>query len=175
VTRRVSEPRIELLTESHDRDGFSCEKEQLTKFLRERALRDMRSKTSATRVLLLESKVEIVGYYTLTAASVSFDKVPDAIRKRIKLTKYPTTSATLLARLARDIRWRGRGIGELLVIDALRRAYNQTAHIGAALILVDAIDDEAAEFYQAFGFTAFPEKRLELFMPMAMVETLVNK
>lgn len=175
MTQKVSQPRIELLTESHDREGFRCEKEQLNKFLRERALRDMRSKTSATRVLLLESKVEIVGYYTLTAASIPFDKVPDAVIKKIKLTKYPTVSATLLARLARDTRWRGHGIGELLVIDALRRAYDQTAHIGAALILVDAIDDEAAEFYQAFGFSPFPEKRLELFMPMAMIKPLLNK
>lgn len=163
------------MTELHDREGFSCEKGQLNKFLHERALRDMRSKTSATRVLLLGSDIEIVGYYTLTAASVPFDKVPDSVIKKAKLTRYPAVSATLLAKLARDSRWRGYGTGELLVVDALRRAYDQTAHIGAALVLVDAIDDEAAQFYETFGFTTFPEKRLELFMPMETVDQLVHK
>jgi ribosomal protein S18 acetylase RimI-like enzyme len=170
VTRTQSAPRFELLTAQLDVEAFSCEEESLNRFLRERALRDMRSKTSATRVLLLDSPSEIVGYYTLSAASIPFDRVPRALIK--KLTRYPTHPATLLARLARDARWRGKGMGELLVVDAIRRAYTQTAHVGSTFIIVDAVNDRAVKLYQSLGFTSFDDTPSQLFMPMSTVEHL---
>ncbi len=170
MTPAQSALRFELLTTQHDVEGFSCEERSLNRFLRERALRDMRSKTSATRVLLNESPTEIIGYYTLSAASIPFDRIPRSVTK--KLTRYPTHPATLLARLARDVRWRGKGMGELLLVDAIRRAYTQTAHVGSAFIIVDALTDSALAFYQAFGFTPFGDTPGQLFMPMTIVEHL---
>ncbi len=172
MTRVQSAPQFELLTAQHDVETFSCEQDSLNRFLRNRALRDMRSKTSATRVLLLDSPSEIVGYYTLCAASIPFDRIPRALTR--KLTRYPTHPATLLARLARDGRWRGKGIGELLVVDAIRRAYTQTAHAGSTFIIVDALNAEALAFYRDFGFTPFQDTPSELFMPMSTVEQLVR-
>ncbi len=168
MTRSQPAPRFELLTAQHDVETFSCEEDSLNRFLCERALRDMRSKTSATRVMLFDSPSEIVGYYTLTAASIPFDRIPLALTK--KLTRYPTHPATLLARLARDARWRGKKMGELLVVDAIKRAYTQTAHGGSAFIIVDALNDRAVAFYQSLGFTPFPDTQRELFMPMSTVE-----
>lgn len=167
MTKTELVPRFELLTENHDREGFSCEEPSLVRFLQERGLRDMRSKTSATHVLLLDSPTEIVGYHTLTAGSIPFDKIPRAVAK--KLTRYPAHPVTLLARLARDERWRGKRIGELLVIDAIRRANAQATHIGATFIVVDALNDEAVRFYRSLGFTPFPDTPRQLFMPMSLV------
>lgn len=90
-----------------------------------------------------------------------------------RLTRYPTHPATLLARLARDGRWRGKGMGELLVVDAIRWAYTQTAHVGSAFIIVDALNDGAVELYQSLGFTPFQDTRRQLFMPMSTVGHLI--
>ena len=172
MTRVQSAPRFELLTVHHDVETFSCEEESLNRFLRERALRDMRSRTSATRVLLGDSPTEIIGYYTLSAASIPFDRIPRALTR--KLTRYPTHPATLWARLARDVRWRGKGMGELLVVDAIRRAYTQTAHVGSAFIIVDALNDRAAKMYQSLGFTPFHDTPSQLFTPMSTIEQLIR-
>lgn len=172
MTPAQTVPRFELLTPQHDVESFSCGEDSLNRFLRERALRDMRSKTSATRVLLNDSPTEIVGYYSLSAASIPFDRIPRSVTK--KLTRYPTHPATLLARLARDVRWRGKGMGELLVVDAIRRAYTQTAHVGSAFIIVDALNDKALAFYRAFGFTPCQDAPGQLFMPMSIVEQLIG-
>ena len=163
-------PRFEPLGDHHDRAAFSCEQLSLTRFLTERALRDMRARLSATHVLLMDSDVEIAGCYTLAAASIPLARISDSDRKRLKLSKYPQMSAVLIARLARDERWRGRGTGDLLMIDALRRLEAQTAHVGAAFVIVDAIDEHAAQFYESFGFLRFPDTPRQLFLPMTTVQ-----
>ena len=94
----------------------------------------------------------LVGYFTLAAASIPFDLVPEVERKRARLSRYPELSAVLLARLARDIDWRGKAIGELLLIEALRMTSAAADSVGVAFLIVDAIDQQAAEFYLDFGF-----------------------
>ena len=135
----------------------------------------MRARLSATRVLLFDAPQVIVGYYTLAAASIPFNRIPEADRKRLKLSRYPQLSATLLARLARDERWRGRGTGDLLIADALRRIFEQTAQVGAAFVIVDAIDDNASKFYRSYGFIQFPETERQLFLPMGTLGQLYKR
>lgn len=163
---------FERLTEEHDRDGFVCEKRQLSRFLRERALRDMRSRLSVTHVLVEAGSPVIAGYYTLAATSIPFSRIPEAERKRARLSLYPLLSATLIARLARAGERAGQGIGSLLLVDALRRSYQQTGQVGAAFVIVDALDEEAARFYQTYGFLPFPDESRQLFLAMRTLENL---
>lgn len=60
-------------------------------------------------------------------------------------------------------------------MDALRRAYEQTAHIGAAFVIVDALDKDAARFYRGHGFLPFPDEQGQLFLPMATLAKLAAK
>ena len=69
---------------------------------------------------LSPGKDHIAGFYTLSMYSVYLSDIPDHIRK--KLPKYPHIPAVLLGRLAVDLRFRGKGIGELLLLDAMNRA-----------------------------------------------------
>ncbi len=89
-----------------------------------------------------------------------------------KLPRYPLIPATLLGRLAVDRRFQGQGMGEFLLMDALHRAFEQSAGIAAAGVVVDAIDAGAARFYQQFGFVAFPSIAGRLFLPMKTVREL---
>jgi GNAT superfamily N-acetyltransferase len=154
---------------------FACESAALNRFLHERALRDSRDSLSTTRVLIESSTGDAVGYFTLAAAAIPFDSISEADRKRWRLSRYPGLSAILLAKLARDKRWKGKGLGGILLAEALRTAHAATAHIGAAFVIVDAADQHATEFYLEFGFTGLDDADHRLFMRMADVERLVKR
>ena len=118
--------RIELLDPArHRREQFTCESPELTEFLRLRARKEMQARASACFVLVpVADPGVIAGYYTLSQTSITLRDLPGAIAK--KLPRYPELGATLIGRLARDSRWRGKRIGPMLLIDALRRSARQS-------------------------------------------------
>jgi predicted N-acetyltransferase YhbS len=61
----------------------------------------------------------------------------------------------LLARLAVDQRFQHRGIGELLLLDAIDRAVAVGRQVGCRGVVVDAYP-KAVSWYEKFGFVALP-------------------
>jgi len=145
--------RTEPLARKHDRASFSCGVPALDDYLKTYALQNAKNHSAATFVLLADDSRTIHGFYSLTSRHVLLDELPDEIRPR--LPKYPEVGATLIGRLAVNIAYQGQGIGRLLVMDALDRCIRAAAEVASALILVDAKDPGAAEFYLACGFTSF--------------------
>jgi ribosomal protein S18 acetylase RimI-like enzyme len=88
--------------------------------------------------------------------------LPDEIAR--KLPHYNAIPAALIGRLARDEKARGRGIGELLLADAVRRILSASKTLAVFAIVVDAKDERAAEFYEAYGFQMFPLHPRRLFL-----------
>jgi len=113
---------------------------------------------------------KIAGYYTLSSYVVKLDEIPEEIAK--KLTRMQEIPATLLGRLARSIEFRGQGIGEILLVDALKRALQNSAHVASWAVIVDAKDERTAEFYKHYGFVPFPSKPNRLFLPMRSVHKM---
>jgi predicted N-acetyltransferase YhbS len=66
----------------------------------------------------------------------------------------------LLARLAIDRSEQGHHLGGHLLVDALRRCVRGGREFGARAVVVDAIDERAAEFYRHFDFHDFDARRL---------------
>jgi len=160
----MSEYRIELLDPAkHRRAEFQCESPELTDFLRTRARKEMEARSSACFVLVpVEDAGRIAGYYTLSAAEVVTAELPEAIAK--KLPRYRLLPATLLGRLARDSAFRGQGIGDRLMADALARAFAGSTEIGSVAVVTDPKDEKAAAFYRDFGFIQLNDRRLRLSM-----------
>jgi GNAT superfamily N-acetyltransferase len=156
--------RIERLDPAkHRREAFRSESPELTEFLHKRARKEMDARASACFVLVEESDTSrIVGYYTLSQISVSLHRLPEAVTK--KLPHYPELGATLIGRLARDLDWRGKDIGPLLLIDAFRRSVRLCGEAGAVVVVTDPKDEKARAFYQRFGFQ--PLDDIRLFIPM---------
>jgi GNAT superfamily N-acetyltransferase len=147
----------------HRRNEFSCESPELTEFLRTRARKEMQARASACFVLVAEADPgRIVGYYTLSQTAVVTQQLPEAVTKR--LPRYPQLGATLIGRLARDLAWKGKAVGRLLLIDALRRCVRHSAEVGAVVMVTDPKDDKARAFYESHGFLALDERRM--FIPM---------
>ncbi len=152
---------------SHDRTSFYCGVEPLDRYLKTQASQDMRRKANAVFVLVRDdAPARIAGYFTLCAYTVSPGSVPESARKHIP--RYPLVSATLIGRLAITSEYQGRGIGAVLLAQALRKAYENASTVGSSMVVVDAIDERAAAFYEAHGFTRLPDS-MRLIFPMTAV------
>ena len=157
-----------LLAATQDRSGFSCGNTMLDLYIQRQARQDMKAKVAACFVLTEDGK-EIKGYYTLSSSSIPHTQLPDPVRK--KLPKYRDLPVTLLGRLAVSTKFKGKGQGKLLLVDALKRSHETSTSIGSMAVIVDPIDREAADFYAKYGFISFPGSG-RMFLPMATISQL---
>lgn len=105
----------------------------------------------------------ILGYYTLCAAQISVESLPEPERR--KLPRYPIPCFRL-ARLASHKDERARGLGRTLLGLAVDRCLKAQQHMAAHALIVDAKDEPAAAFYQHFGFVACVDQPLLLWLPL---------
>ena len=154
--------RIELLSREHDRQSFDCGRHELNDWLRRIARQHQDKGLSKTFVAVRDAEPErICGYYALTLAELENRHLPAAWRKKLP-RRIP---GVRLGRLAIDTRFQTKGLGELLVVDALARARRIHKEAGGIGLFVDAIDDHAAGYYKRFGFVVTPDNSLLLFFP----------
>jgi len=109
---------------------------------------------------------EILGFYTLSMASIAAADVAEAVGS--KLPRHPMPVA-LIGRLAVDRRAQGRRFGEALLVDALRRVVDAAALVACIGIIVDAKNEPAAHFYRRYDFAAVTEEAewpRRMFMPI---------
>ncbi|MDP6706029.1 MAG: GNAT family N-acetyltransferase [Alphaproteobacteria bacterium] len=161
---------VELLTRDHDRAGFASGVAPLDRYLKDQALQDKRRRISVPYVLLFEGQRTILGYYTLSNATVHLDTLPERLARR--LPRYPNLPATLIGRLAVDLRYRGDGLGSALLLNALRRAAATADEVASLAVIVNAKDDQAAAFYRHFGFKPFADDPNRLFLTMAEIKAI---
>jgi GNAT superfamily N-acetyltransferase len=143
--------RQERLDATHDLSDFQCGQPALDDWLRRAAVNAERMGTARTRVWVA-AEGQVVAYFTLAPHLVTRREV----EPRIGRGSPRAIPAVLLARLALDARRHGRGEGSLLLVEALTTAIDGMRAVGGRLIVVDAIDEEAAAFYRKYGFTPCP-------------------
>lgn len=149
------------LTGSHDRQGFDCGCQELNDWLRQVARQHQDKGLSKTFVAVREDEpARLCGYYALTLAELENRHLPTAWRKKLP-RRIP---GVRLGRLAVDRRYQGRGLGELLLLDALTRAWRIHSEAGGIGLFVDALDVRAANYYRRFGFESAPDNPLLLFL-----------
>ncbi len=142
---------FEPLGRHHDRPAFSCDEPSLTDYLRRQARQDAARDLASCWVLCAPNDPRIIGYYTLTATSVDVSNLPPTLSKRSG--RYKVVGAALLGRLAVDSRYAHQGVGTQLLLDSLRRVLRTTQHgIGIKAVVVDALNEGVARFYEKFGF-----------------------
>lgn len=154
------------LAGNHDRQAFDCGRQALNDWLQQVARQHQDKGLSKTFVAVREADPAcICGYYALTLAELENRHLPDAWRKKLP-RRIP---GVRLGRLAVDRKYQGKKLGELLLIDALTRARRIYAEAGGIGLIVDALDEQAAGYYQRFGFEAAPDNPLLLFLPAKIV------
>ncbi len=116
-----------------------------------------------------DSPAQIAGYYSVSAASFQKNELPAASAK--KLPHYPVPAA-VIGRLAVARKHQGRGLGGMLLVDAIRRVVRASATIAVYAIIVDAKNERAQAFYERYGFRAFASQPRRLFLPLETFERL---
>ena len=164
--------RLEPLGRQHDRAEFTCGVPSLDSYLKTQASQDMRRKANAVFVLApVNSPNRIAGYFTLCAYGLAPGRIPDVAREH--LPRYPVVSATLIGRLAISTAFQGQRLGSLLLAEALRKSYENASIIGSSMVVVDAIDERAARFYQAHGFLKLPDS-MRLILPIRTIAEIAS-
>lgn len=159
----------EPLNSNHKKPEFDCENEQLNHYLHKQAKQDVKRKLAAC-FILADSENNISGFYTLSNAGISRELIPENIKKRLPLT-YSVIPVTLLGRLAVSEKMKGKGIGKLLLIDALKRSNKVSGFVGSMAVVVDPIDESAEKFYLKYQFVKLPGSG-KMFLPMKTIEML---
>lgn len=152
------------LDPAYDRKGFSCGVAALDRYFREFATQDIRRRVSNCFVAL-DRAGRVAGYYTLAATSLPLLELPPEQARR--LPRYEALPACLIGRFAVDLAFRGRGLGSLLIVDAIGRAMRAPLAIFA--LIADAKDEAALGFYEHFGFRRFAGRPMTLYLPIAEV------
>ncbi|CAN7206759.1 GNAT family N-acetyltransferase [Rhizobium sp. LjRoot254] len=142
----------------HDTASFDCGNDALNRFIQMHARQGQQAGISQTYVATEGTR--IAGFHTLVVGQVMHDEAPERLAKG--LPRFPVP-VVILARLAVDNAWKGKGLGAALVTDAMRRVLQAADIAGVRAMVVHAKDETAQKFYEHLGFLPFPGKPLTLY------------
>jgi len=154
----------------HDRKRFDCGIGALNNYLR--LMANQHSVRDNTRTYVLEEKSShghIIGYYTLTMIPLDLASLPSRLQNKHQNAR----AGGLIARLAVDKRYVGKGYGEWLLIDALKKLMSASETVGFPVVIVDAKDGSAG-FYEKFGFKAFKDTPDKLFITISDIRESIK-
>jgi GNAT superfamily N-acetyltransferase len=161
--------RLERLRKEHRRREFRTGQEQVDDWLATKALQHQEKHLSVTRVLLDEGGA-IAGYYTLASGQVDFSELPAEVIRRLPRRELPVA---VLAWLGIHEAFQGRGLGRLLLAQALRDCYEAGQTFAFIAVILDCIDDAAKAFYQRFDFQELPGHPYRLFLSARQLEAMM--
>jgi ribosomal protein S18 acetylase RimI-like enzyme len=154
-------------TKKHQRQTFDCGVNTLNLYLQQFANQDQ--KRGLTRVYVLAEQQQIIGYYSICAHSVPTDQLPD----NTKMGSYADAPFLLLGRLAVDLRFQKQGYGDALIFHAFKITTEAAEKIGTLGMVVDAKDEQAARFYEKFGFRPLSTSNNRLILSFSAIKTLL--
>ena len=158
---------IEPLASHHDRLNFSCGVDSLDKYLKKQANQDVRRRISRVFVVTsIDSPETVVGFYTLSTLSIELSHLP--ADQASKLPRHPVPAA-LIGRLACASNAAGKGIGGMLLADAIKRTLAVSDEIAIFAIVVDALNEQAANFYAQYGFESLTTRSRRMFLPLKSI------
>lgn len=164
--------REEPIAKTHDRAAFDCGEPALNEFLRRHA-RQSHDK-GAAKTFLAVSKADgttILGFYSLSPASLGYARAPEIVRKRLARHDLPVFR---LGRLAVNVPFQGKGLGGQLILAAGRRCLLAAAEVGGVASLIDAKDERAARWYASHGAAHLLDAPLSLLLPLSTIQAALE-
>ena len=150
-------------------ESFDCGQPALNQFLKRYALVNQRAGGAKSYVCCVDQ--EVVSFYSLAAGSVEPENAPLRVMKG--LSRHPV-SVMVLARLAVDKVYQGKGLGNALLKDALLRTLQVSDIVGIRALIVHAKDDIARAWYMQWEFEPSPTDGLHLFLLIKDIKDLVS-
>ncbi len=162
----------EPITKGHDREAFDCGNAALNDFLRLYA-RKSHEQGGAKTILGIDDKdgKTILGFYSISPASVSFDRAPEVVKKGLARHDVPVFR---LARLAVHRAAQGQGLGGQLLLAAGRRCLLVSVEVGGVALLIDAKDERVAQWYASYGAVPLLDNPLSLLLPFKTIHAALT-
>jgi GNAT superfamily N-acetyltransferase len=162
----------EPISKRHDRQAFDCGEQALNEFLQRYARKNHEMGGAKTFVAVddADSKT-ILGYYSLSPASVSYARTPELVRRELARYDVPVFR---LARLAVDLKVQRQGLGGQLLLSAGKRCLLASAEVGGVAMLIDAKNTRVAAWYASYGALPLLDAPLSLVLPLRTVEAALK-
>jgi GNAT superfamily N-acetyltransferase len=157
----------EPISKAHDRQTFDCGEAALNEFLQRHARKSHKLGGAKTFLAIDDAdKKTILGFYSLSPASIEYARTPDIVRRGPARYDVP---AFRLARLAVDRKMQGQGLGGQLLLAAGRRCLLASAEVGGVALLIDARNDRVAGWYAGYGAVPLADAPLTLLLPLSTI------
>lgn len=162
----------EPIGKSHDRSTFDCGDAALNQFLRLHA-RQSHEKGAAKTYLAIADEVSktVMGYYTLSPASIAYERTPEVIKRGLARHEVPVFR---LGRLAVDVSRQGQGLGGQLLLSAGRRCLLVAMQAGGVALLIDAKNERVANWYESYGAIPLLDAPLSLILSFKTIHTALT-
>jgi GNAT superfamily N-acetyltransferase len=151
------------LAEAHELAEFSCGTPSLDDWLKRRARSNQVS--GASRTFVATESCRVIAYYAIASGGIS----PSSALGKFRRNMPDPIPVAILARLAVDSGWQGRGLGRALFRDCAARILHAADSIGIRGIVVHAISEQAKAFYLTLGFEPSPLDPMTLMVTLADV------
>ncbi|TDS13211.1 GNAT family N-acetyltransferase [Sphingobacterium paludis] len=158
---------LKVLEKKHNRKGFSCGVVELDNYIKQYVSQDVKRKL-AVCYILGDEDANVVAYYTLSSSRVDLNDIPDDLKGSLTYTEIPVV---IIGRLAVHVDYQGNKLGQILLIDALKRIIEISALVGNHAVIVDPINESAEKFYAKFGFVELKDSK-RMFLPLKTIATL---
>jgi GNAT superfamily N-acetyltransferase len=150
----------------HDRGAFDCGDEAMNQFLHRHARQSHEKGGAKTYLAVSDSNEKIMGYYSLSPASIAYERAPEVIKRGLARYDVP---AFRLGRLAVDLSVQCQGLGGQLLLAAGRRCLLVAAQAGGVALLIDAKNERVAEWYAKYGAVPLLDAHLSLLLPFKTI------
>lgn len=156
----------ESIGKHHDRSDFNCGDEALNQFLHRHARQSHEKGGAKTYLAVNKSNEKILGYYSLSPASITYERAPEVIKRGLARHDVPVFR---LGRLAVDLSAQNQGLGGQLLLAAGRRCLLVAAQAGGVALLIDAKNEHVAQWYASYGAVPLLDAHLSLLLPFKTI------
>lgn len=164
--------REEPISRSHDRASFDCGDEDLNRYLKQYARQNHDNGAAKTFVAVSDmTRASILGFYSLSPASIDFDRTPEKIRQGLARYDVP---AYRLGRLAVDRSMQRQGLGGSLIFAAGRRCLRIANEIGGIALVIDAKNERVASWYESYGALPLLDTPLTLMISLQTLRASIR-
>lgn len=155
----------------HDRVTFDCGDDMLNQFLHHHARQNHEKGAAKTYLAVSDSNQKILGYYSLSPASIAYERAPEVIKRGLARHEVPVFR---LGRLAVDVSAQGQGLGGQLLLAAGRRCFLVATQAGGVALMIDAKNERVAHWYANYGAVPLLDAPLSLLLPFKTIQAALT-
>jgi GNAT superfamily N-acetyltransferase len=164
----------------HERKDFQAKYPEYTDYLQKVATQHGKRGVNVLYVAVREGDpvpMRVFGYFTASMGSIKNDDVDEEIRVELDLLRLQIPTLHI-GMMAVDQSVAGRGIGKLLVAEAVKLALDFRSHIGCWGLSIDMDKDHVDElllWYRKRNFALLKREGLMMALPLGTVAKAVAK